>query len=306
MGMKRSCPPASSSAAKFRKTHSIDGLSATVLAVLEAERVTVIAGAGISESAGISTFRGPGSIGSKKQALFRYPRAAADPQEFYEVMESLRKTSQSAKPTTFHHMVGKLSAKGSLGLFISQNIDGLHTKVCGQLEEKTVLLHGTLHQATCTLRGHQLTGSEHEFGHDCPDCVEENAVRRKRDYRRCTWDKIGTLLPQITLYDCPQNITNGVDGFEIGEKLNKEAEMLEDQSATLIIAGTSLSIPDLKRWVVNLAKAVRCQGGLVIWVGLGRCNVPCVDYELSIRCDGFAVAVLNEMHAATSRIENAA
>ena len=266
----------------------------------------MVAGAGISQSAGIATFRGRGSLDSKTRKLFTYAGATADPQKFYEVMNSMRNTSQTARPTLFHHMVRELKTKGCLGLLMSQNVDGLHTKVFGQLEEKTVLLHGTLHIATCTLKGHQLTSPEHQLGHNCPECVKENTVRQEQGCRRCTWDQVGTLLPAMSLYDFPQNLALGIDGLDVAKTINEEAEKLKDKSATLIIAGTSLSIPDLKRWVMKTANAVRCHGGAVVWVGLGPCNLRCVDYQLSISCDEFALAVLERMKAATSRIEEAA
>ncbi|KAI9222440.1 hypothetical protein BC828DRAFT_26047 [Blastocladiella britannica] len=113
-------------------------LAATARAVHAAKRIVVIAGAGISVSAGIPDFRSedglyrlvkgnhPGVVAKGQDlfdaSLFRDPAAT---RLFYSFMAGMRDACLEAQPTPTHQFLADLARRGTLMRVYTQNIDGL-------------------------------------------------------------------------------------------------------------------------------------------------------------------------------------
>jgi len=119
--------------------------------ILEADRVVVFTGAGISTESGIPDFRSPGGIWSR-----------FDPDDFtIQKFMSSEKTRRmqwqmlaegsllkDAEPNQAHHAVAELEKLDKLTCVITQNIDNLHQKA-GNSPDKVFELHGNMKFVRC-------------------------------------------------------------------------------------------------------------------------------------------------------------
>ena len=124
--------------------------------IVNAKRLVVFVGAGLSTESGIPDFRSPGGLWD------RY-----DPQEFtyqnFLSSESARKkywvmgtevytVVKSAQPNAAHLAISELERLGILDCIITQNIDGLHFKA-GNSPDRVIELHGTVMHVNCLTCG---------------------------------------------------------------------------------------------------------------------------------------------------------
>jgi NAD-dependent SIR2 family protein deacetylase len=145
------------------------------------KRVAVMAGAGLSVSAGIPDFRSPGAgIYSKLQEFnLPYPEALFDlsffkknPKVFYTVMQSMAKKYY---PTKGHYFIRLLQDKGILLKVYTQNIDGLEIEA-GVKQENCLQAHGTIATSHCVSCSAQVSSdlmTEHIVKGEplyCPKC----------------------------------------------------------------------------------------------------------------------------------------
>ncbi len=120
--------------------------------LLEAERIVVLTGAGISTESGIPDFRGPQGVwtknpGAEKAATLQ--NYLAEPAVRKAAWES-RLTSPAwfAQPNAGHRAIVTLEARGTVDTIVTQNVDGLHQRA-GSDPAKVVEVHGTIHRAKC-------------------------------------------------------------------------------------------------------------------------------------------------------------
>jgi len=118
--------------------------------VSEAERVTVLTGAGISTDSGIPDFRGPNGVWTRNPEAERM----ATLQDYLADPEVRRRSWQSrkehpvwtAEPNAGHRALVDLEKTGKLVAVITQNIDGLHQRAGST---KVIEVHGTVHWVMC-------------------------------------------------------------------------------------------------------------------------------------------------------------
>lgn len=244
----------------------------------------MIAGAGISVSAGIPDFRSSNGLfaslkgehklkgGSGKQ-LFDAAvyKDAESTSQFHEMVCKLSKMSQCAKPTNFHHMVARLATEGRLLRLYTQNVDGLETQMPPLATEvplphkgpwpQTVQLHGGLEKMMCQKCREIMdfdpvlfAGSETP---SCPKCRETDDFRTIDLGRRS--HGIGRLRPRIVLY----NEANP-DDEAIGAV---SAADMRTRPDAIVVVGTSMKIPGVRRIVAEMCKIVRGRrDGTTIWI----------------------------------------
>jgi NAD-dependent deacetylase len=120
----------------------------------EAERVTVLTGAGISTDSGIPDYRGPNGVWTKNPGAERM----ATLQDYIADPEVRRRSWQSrrdhpvwrAEPNAGHRALVDLEKTGKLVAVITQNIDGLHQRAGSS---SVIEVHGTVHWAECLTCG---------------------------------------------------------------------------------------------------------------------------------------------------------
>lgn len=118
----------------------------------EAQRVTVLTGAGISTDSGIPDFRGPQGIWTKNPQAERkatIQNYVADPEVRRQVWrERLDHRALSADPNAGHRALVRLEQRKKLVALLTQNVDGLH-QAAGMNPEKVVEVHGTIREVAC-------------------------------------------------------------------------------------------------------------------------------------------------------------
>ena len=184
----------------------------------ESENIIAFTGAGISTLSGIKDFRSDDGLYKLAREKYPYPPEYMlsadcfyrDPRAFYEFYKS-ELNSLGAKPNIVHEYLKKLEDKGKLKAIITQNIDGLHSKVgCRNVYE----LHGTLYKNYC-IKCHKEYSGDYVFqSKGIPVC-------------ECG----GTIKPQVVLYGeaLPEN------------EFQKSVELVEHADMSLVL-GTSLTV----------------------------------------------------------------
>ncbi len=201
-------------------------LDEVVRRIKSGARVLVMAGAGLSVSAGIPDFRTPGSGLYDNLAKYKLPYPTAifelnyfrnNPQPFYTLAREM--FPGKWRPTAGHYFIRLLEEKGALLRMFSQNIDTLE-RVAGVSPDKIVEAHGSFGEAACIQCEEEFPISrleEHVFaesGPTVPRCV--------------TCD--GLVKPRITFFG-----ENLPDRFFDRLPDLKEAEVL-------LVLGTSLAV----------------------------------------------------------------
>lgn len=146
--------------------------------IVDAERITVLTGAGISTDSGIPDFRGPDGVWTKNPEAARLVTLDA-----YVTDPEVRRRSWSfrrdhpawtARPNAAHHALVEIQNAGTLHAIVTQNIDGLHQRA-GSAPERVIEVHGTLFAVVCLDCGDRTTMAEAldrvEAGEADPPCV---------------------------------------------------------------------------------------------------------------------------------------
>ncbi|KAI8148855.1 DHS-like NAD/FAD-binding domain-containing protein [Fennellomyces sp. T-0311] len=240
--------------------------------VNKSRRALVVTGAGISCSGGIPDFRSSDGLYNLVKA--RHPGVVLKGAElfdamlfkdtnrtkcFYTFMAELKALVTTAKPTATHRFLRDLQANGKLLRLYTQNIDDLEA----ELDLPVVQLHGTMATVKCTLCTSQYAFTpeyQNAFRQGeppvCPKCEavgEERSLLGKRQLA------IGTLRPDIVLYN---------EEHPNGEKIGlQQCSDIRKRPDLLIVLGTSLKIPALKKFVKLAARTVHStKNGITILV----------------------------------------
>ncbi|CDR46072.1 CYFA0S21e02124g1_1 [Cyberlindnera fabianii] len=257
------------------------------------KKMTVVTGAGISVASGIPDFRSSNglfqglksstSAGSNGKALFD-SSVYSDGETtamFHAMINQLYDMTENSKPTDFHKIMDTVSSEGRLLRHYTQNIDCLEAQLpnlqptmpirANPPYPPTIQLHGTIKHMYCSkcrwsseMDPHLFQGNEAPA---CPECEEMDEIRSLAGKRS---QGIGCLRPRIVLYN-----ELHPDGEHIGKVSHLD---LKSKPDCLIIAGTSLKIPGVRRLVKELAKAVHAVNGCVIWINRDEPSMSVVDY----------------------------
>ncbi|KAM5355796.1 hypothetical protein ACJ41O_002442 [Fusarium nematophilum] len=281
-----------------------------VTALRKKKKIVVIAGAGISVSAGIPDFRSSTGLfataknqhklkGSGKHlfdaSVYKHD---ATTQSFHTMVREMAQMTQAAKPTPFHHLLASLAQEGRLLRLYSQNIDcidtsmkPLATKV--PLNAKgpwpaTVQLHGGLEKMVCTkcgqlepFNGEVFNGPEAPL---CRACEADDEVRTTHAGKRS--HGIGRLRPRFVLYN-----EYNPDEEAIG---NVSSADLKARPDAVLVVGTTLKVPGTRRLVKEMCQVARGRrNGIAVWINVD--NEPkgvdfknCWDIVVRSKCDSVA------------------
>ena len=214
------------------------------------------------------------------------------------MVRTLSQLVSDAKPTMFHEMLATLASENRLLRLYTQNVDGidtslepLATKV--PLENKgpwpkTIQLHGSLEKMVCT-KCNKLSPFEADLFSgpippECTQCVENDQIRTDVAGKRS--HGIGKLRPRMVLYN-----ESNPDDEAIGAVVKADLHKSPD---AVIVVGTSMEIPGVKRMVREMCGTVRDKrGGVAIWINrgpppIGKEFEDCWDLIVAGDCDQVA------------------
>ena len=206
--------------------------------------------------------------------------------------------TKDAKATAFHQMLATLASEGRLLRLYTQNVDSLDTSLPPlatkvPLESRgpwpqTIQLHGSLENMVCTkcsvLKPFDATLFDGPSPPSCEVCKLHDEVRTEQAGKRS--HGIGKLRPRMVLYN-----EHNPDDDAIGAV---SAADLRARPDAVIVVGTSLEIPGVKRMVRELCKVVRGRkDGDAIWINrnpppIAKEFEDCWDLIVTGDCDAVA------------------
>lgn len=281
-----------------------------VTALRKKKKIVVIAGAGISVSAGIPDFRSATGLFATAKSQHKLAGSGkhlfdasvykhdATTRSFHKMVREMAQMTQSAKPTPFHHLLASLAQEGRLLRLYSQNIDCIDTSMKPlatniPLNPKgpwpaTIQLHGSLEKMVCTkcgqlqpFDGSVFDGAEAPL---CGACVVDDQVRTAHAGKRS--HGIGRLRPRFVLYN-----EFNPDEEAIG---NVSSADLKARPDAVLVVGTTLKIPGTRRLVKEMCQVARGRrDGITAWINLdsepkGVDLKNCWDIVVRSKCDNVA------------------
>jgi NAD-dependent protein deacetylase/lipoamidase len=114
----------------------------------EAERLTVVTGAGVSAASGVPTFRGSGGLWRNRQATqLATPEAfRQDPKLVWEWYAWRRSVIAACEPNAAHLAIARWSESPGFAL-VTQNVDGLHERAGTR---NVIRYHGSIWTLKCS------------------------------------------------------------------------------------------------------------------------------------------------------------
>ncbi|MEN3109810.1 NAD-dependent protein deacylase [Uliginosibacterium paludis] len=158
---------------------TLPGLEETAARILEARRVLVITGAGISADSGLPTYRGFGGLYNDELTEDGMPIEVAlsgevmrrDPAITWKHLARIEATCRGARPNAAHEVIAALQERVPTTV-LTQNIDGFHRRAGSR---DLIEIHGDLFELDCTHCGHHETVADYSqltvLPPPCPHCL---------------------------------------------------------------------------------------------------------------------------------------
>jgi len=144
--------------------------------IINAKKLVVFTGAGVSTESGIPDFRSPGGIWERFDPDdFTYQKFVADSGARRKQWQLLGEghLTTLAEPNLAHYAIAELDEMGRLDCVITQNVDNLHQKA-GVPADKVFELHGNMQWAVCLGCGRLYPFEQIKLrldkGEEIPDC----------------------------------------------------------------------------------------------------------------------------------------
>ncbi len=120
--------------------------------IVNAKRIVVFTGAGLSTESGIPDFRSPGGVWDRYNPEdFYYQKfisSEASREKYWQMATEMYEPMKQAQPNLAHLAIAEMERLERLDCVITQNIDGLHLKA-GNSPDRVIELHGTAMHVTC-------------------------------------------------------------------------------------------------------------------------------------------------------------
>jgi NAD-dependent histone deacetylase SIR2 len=186
------------------------------------------------------------------------------------MVRNLHSMAQDAEPTEFHQLLATLANEGRLLRLYSQNVDCIETRLEPLKTHvplgpkgpwpRTIQVHGGLEMMNCSKCSYLQPFEPDMFRGpeppNCPDCKESDSIRSIAGIRS---RGIGKLRPRIVLYN-----EFHPDADAIGAVTEADIKTRPD---AVIVVGTSLKVPGVKRIVREMCQSVRdYRGGISVWL----------------------------------------
>lgn len=246
-------------------------------------RIVVVAGAGISVSAGIPDFRSANGIFRSIKEEYNLKGSGKDlfdasvyrdndtTSTFHHMVRQMSAMTKIAKPTPFHDLLARLAHEGRLLRLYTQNIDGLDTSLEPLKTQiplpkkgpwpKCIQLHGGLDKMQCSKCGELADFDAAKFDGPvppaCSSCLQMDHVRTVQAGKRS--HGIGRMRPRMVLYQESSPDEDAIGAVSIAD--------LKARPDAIIVVGTSMKIPGVRRIVKEMCALVRDRkDSLAVWI----------------------------------------
>lgn len=212
------------------------------------------------------------------------------------MVRTLSQEAADTKPTAFHHMLARMAQDNRLARLYTQNIDCIETSLQPLITQvplppkapwpTCIQLHGSLDKMVCQKCRHLAQFDRDLFDGPeapaCPACTETDELRTTTGQRS---HGVGKMRPRIVLYN-----EHNPDEEAIAAVMNSDIRSRPD---TVIVVGTSLKIPGVRRLVKSLCKVVRAKPkGIAMWINneppVGKEFEDCWDLVVKGNCEEVA------------------
>ncbi|MBI4667207.1 MAG: NAD-dependent deacylase [Nitrospinae bacterium] len=232
-------------------------------ALLNANHVVALTGAGVSAESGVPTFRGAGGLWENHRAEdLATPEAfMRDPALVWRWYDWRRGLIAPLSPNPGHYALARMEKKFKQFTLITQNVDGLHSKAGSAAP---IEIHGNIWFARC---------------------VQEGTVRENRE---TPLQVIPPVCPNCGGMERPHIVWFGEQLDQ--DKLGLALEALENCNA-LIVAGTSGVVQP----AASFAGMARSAGAFVIEVNTERTPVTAMAHATIRAPSGEALPLLAKL-----------
>jgi NAD-dependent deacetylase len=190
--------------------------------IVNANRIVVFVGAGLSTESGIPDFRSPGGVWDKYDpedfSFQNFLSSESSRIKYWQMATEMYDSMKNATPNAGHLAIAQMEGLGKLECLITQNIDGLHFKA-GNSAERVLELHGTAMHVTCL---------------NCNKIYDREEIQARiadgEKAPRC--DSCGGLLKPATISF----------GQAMPERETAEAYRRSEQCEVFIVIGSSLVV----------------------------------------------------------------
>lgn len=246
-------------------------------------RIVVVAGAGISVSAGIPDFRSANGIFRTIKEEYNLKGSGKDlfdasvyrdddtTSTFHHMVRQMSAMTKTAKPTPFHDLLARLAHEGRLLRLYTQNIDGLDTSLEPLKTQiplpkkgpwpKCIQLHGGLDKMQCSKCGELADFDAAKFDGPvppaCESCMQLDHVRTITAGKRS--HGIGRMRPRMVLYQESSPDEDAIGACSVSD--------LKARPDAIIVVGTSMKIPGVRRIVKEMCALVGDRkDSLAVWI----------------------------------------
>lgn len=189
--------------------------------IVNAKKVVVFTGAGVSTESGMPDFRSPGGIWERFDPEdFTYQKLMHSPEsrkKWWQIFKE-RELTTEAEPNQAHLAIAELDKLGKLDCVITQNVDTLHCKA-GLAEDKVFELHGNIRWVVCLSCGKRYPSEQIRArlneGEEIPECESCH----------------GILKPEIVLF-----------GEMLPDKVFEEAARRSSSADLFVVIGSTLIV----------------------------------------------------------------
>ncbi|MBR1376697.1 MAG: NAD-dependent protein deacylase [Bacilli bacterium] len=177
--------------------------------------IVLFTGAGVSTESGIKDFRSKDGLYNTKykfppEEILSHTFFLNNTSEFYRFYKD-KLDSRNINPNSFHKYLKELEDDHKLKAIITQNIDGLHTKVGNT---NVYEIHGSIYRNRCM---------------KCGKSYDVDKVFNSKDVPKCNCG--GIIKPDVVLYE-----------EELDSELIYKSIDAISNADVLIVAGTSLTV----------------------------------------------------------------
>ncbi|MES2971485.1 MAG: Sir2 family NAD-dependent protein deacetylase [Patescibacteria group bacterium] len=196
-----------------------------------------LTGAGISQEAGIPTFRGDDGLWQDPElAKWGYRQTFdADPARWFEIFWTLYEKRQLLAPSVGHQALKRLVDESIVSNIVTQNVDGFDLEA-GVPAERVHEVHGHIRHMTCIGCSESISTetwlSEHNPKTQVPTCSDGDVMK-----------------PDILLF--------GMDSIPNLEAIHERAFQALESADSILVVGASVEIPYLEEWLYDLADGSR-------------------------------------------------